>query len=138
MARTRSRRVIAGAAGALLTLMASQAHAEVADKEPSLAWLWSCAILAIVLTYLLGRVRIWLGAIICALWLFGAWANHLEITSPDVGPAMLAELGESYINQNYAASTVGVIGSLLALLLAWRARSAKEDAAPLANKTRHR
>ena len=114
-----NRRVVFAAATLLL---ASPAAAEVADKEPSLAALWAWALAFSLIAFLLEKVRPRLGLLIVPIAALLAWAGHSELSDPHVGPAILQELGPSYVNASYASYAVGLLGPLVIVWLCSVAR----------------
>ena len=98
-------------------LVASPASAEVADKEPSVSALWAWAFAFNVLAVLLEVVRPRLGLLVVPIAALSAWAGHMELSDPHVGPAILNELGLNYFNTSYASFAVGLLGPLLVVLL---------------------
>jgi hypothetical protein len=78
--------------------------AEVSDKEPTLADIWCVAGFSCMTGFLLCRWQRFAGLVVLppvAVWV---WAMFLEIHDPYVGPAILAELGQSYVVQAHIAS----------------------------------
>ena len=77
--------------------------AEVADKELTLLKIWLVALALSIVSFLLCRWCRWhaLLAVVATV----AWAAALlsELRDPDVGPAILRELGRSYVVQSYIA-----------------------------------
>jgi hypothetical protein len=98
-------------------LIASPALAEVADKEPSVGSLWAWALGFNVIALLLEVVRPRLGLLMIPVAALSGWAGHMELSDPQVGPAILSELGPSYVNLSYASFALGLLGPLLVVLL---------------------
>ena len=107
--------------GLFALLAASPAYAEVGDKVPSTLLLWGSALAVTAAAIALTRFRPWLGLMVLPLGLFQATVGHMEITSPDVGPAIVSELGSSYIVSSYVAYVFGLMGPVMAVLWARRA-----------------
>ena len=113
--------------GLALLLIASPAAAEVADKEPSVGALWAWALGFNVIAILLELIRPRLGLLVVPIAAFFAWAGYSELTDPDVGPAILHELGPDYVILSYASFAVGLFGPLIVVLSCsvvrrWRAK----------------
>lgn len=90
--------------------------AEVADKEPTLAWLWTIAAILSIASFALCRWRRWAAVIAipaAALWL---WLLVPEIHDRFVGPAILRELGRGYVIQTYFAAFMPVLFIVFGLL----------------------
>lgn len=78
--------------------------AEVADKEPP-AWTFvECAIVCIVMSWPLVRWKKWLAVVAFPLAFVSAAIVLEEVRSPDVGPAIVQELGYSYVAIAYASA----------------------------------
>lgn len=103
---------------ALATLfIASPASAEVADKGLSVSTLWAGALGLNVAALLLEVVRPRLGLGVVPIAAVVAWAGHMELSDPYVGPALLYELGPDYPIVSYGSSAVGTVGPLVVVLL---------------------
>jgi len=98
-------------------VISSPAFAEVADKEPTVSALWTWALGFTLIALLLEAVRPRLGLLVVPFAALSAWAGHMELSDPHVGPAILGELGPSYVNMSYASFAVGLLGPLLVVLL---------------------
>lgn len=90
--------------------------AEISDKEPSLLTVWLVAALFSVASFAICRFRRWTALI--AIPLIGVWAIGLfsELRSPDVGPAIIQELGRSYVIQSYIAALIPLLFVLFGVL----------------------
>lgn len=94
------------------TLYFSSAHAEVTDKVPELSSIWSVAIASGVVCLVATYFRRWLALLLvfpvaCSCLLLS------EIHSPDMEPALLAEVGQGYFVQVYLAAVfVVLLGAL--------------------------
>lgn len=88
--------------------------AEVSDKEPSVVVIWLISLYLSGLVFLLSRWRKW--ASLIALPFIGFWAFALvvELRDPNVGTAILQELGRGYVVQAYVAAVVPIMCTLLA------------------------
>lgn len=96
----------------LTTIYLPSACAEVIDKVPTLPFIWGVAMASGLVCLVATYFRRWLLVLVV---LPGAWFFNLflEIYSPDVGPALLAEAGRSYMIQAYlAALAVIALGAL--------------------------
>lgn len=80
----------------------SIAWAEVMDKEPSLAFLWSIATASAIVAVVAGRISPWFALLSVPLPLVYGLAVLFEFIDPYVGLAIAREGGVSYI--------VGVLG----------------------------
>ena len=97
--------------------IASPALAEVADKEPSVGGMWAWALTVNVVALLLEMLRPRLGLIVVPFAALSAWTTHMELSDPYVGPAILRELGPSYIKMSYMSIAVELLGPMLLVLL---------------------
>ena len=114
-----TRRLLVGLAA---LAMAAPAYAEVADKVPSTGALWVAAIAFNLVALGLERVRPYLGLVVVPLAAFYAVGGHIELASLDVGPAIVQELGPSYVTTSYVAFALGLFGPLLLVFLRRRPR----------------
>jgi hypothetical protein len=108
----------------LLLLIPLTAHAEVMDKEPSLAVLSWSALIACTLSYFAARRAPW--TLFAVLPASAAWfgSSAWETLSPDVGPAILAEAGMF----RFAVPWVGLAAIVLFTALGlWRRRCAPNN-----------
>jgi len=95
------------------------AHAEVMEKEPAAAMIWTWALVGGGVAALAWRFRVWLGLIAvtpAALFFAALWS---EILDPYVGPAIREEGGTSYVT-----SAVLATAFIPALIFAVRRRRA--------------
>lgn len=108
----------------LVLLVSSVAHAEVMDKEPTLAviWLWCAA------TVVLGGPAYWysfpLGALVSMPGTLFALAMEQELADRWVGPAIVAEAGASYPMQVHAALLMVVFVHVFGIHRVYRRRVA--------------
>ncbi len=79
---------------------------EVSDKEPTVPELWCVAAVLSVGGFLLCRWRRSAGWAALGLAVMVAWGRWEEIHSPDVGPAILEELGQGYVATTWIASLI--------------------------------
>ena len=92
------------------------AYAEVIDKMPTLSFIWGVAFASGFICFVATFFKRWLLILTLfpAAWFLGLF---IEIHSPDVGPALLVEIGYSYINQVYLAAfsvvALGLLGWVL-------------------------
>lgn len=96
---------------------------EVMDKEPSLIELWVWTTCWSVLGLLACCYRPWLGIF---TFLLGQWIPYgtvLEVKDLHIGPNILIESGQSYVNQVYLAFWCVILAHLIGLLLYLRRRS---------------
>jgi len=108
----------------LSLLLPATCHAEVMDKEPSLAFLAVSWFVLSALAYLSARRLPWLLVLVlpaAALVLGGA---AVETTDPSVGPAMAAEAGAVYVAAPWAALLSVVAVTAFGL---WRRRCAPNN-----------
>jgi hypothetical protein len=89
--------------------------AEIVDKEPTLATLWLVASVLSVASFLACRSRRWPALIAVPLIAVWAFALISELHSADVGPAIVHELGRSYVIQSYIAAFVPLLFVLFSL-----------------------
>ena len=86
---------------ALSLLLPSLTSAEVMDKEPTLTWLWTSAVIFGGLGFAAWRRGPWPGLIAAVFcWLF-VWAFAIELDDPWVGPDIRKEAGSGYVTQAY-------------------------------------
>lgn len=85
-------------------------------SEPSLRALWGAAVLLGVAGYVATRFRRWL--VLPALALIGvvAWTQLGELLDPQVGPAIMQQVGMWYVAQAGAAIALAVILCVLGLV----------------------
>jgi hypothetical protein len=107
----------------VLLAWASNAHAEVMDKEPSLAQIWTVALVLGLLGAAAWRWNSWIGAVVSVLAALAAWAMHTEFADPFVGPAILAEAGRPHIAFAYLAVLACALLHGAGAILRARARS---------------
>jgi hypothetical protein len=90
--------------------------AEVADKEPTLAWLWTVAAILSIASFALCRWRRSAAVIAIPAAVLWLWLLLPEIHDRFVGPAILQELGRGYVIQTYLAAFVPVLFIVFGLL----------------------
>jgi hypothetical protein len=73
--------------------------AEVMDKEPTLAWIWTTFLVLALLGSALSLVNRWLALLVLPITCFFAWATLDELQDPFLGPAILDEAGRGYVVQ---------------------------------------
>ena len=104
----------------LLILLASLpvvAYAEVSDKLPSMAKLWTQAILLGGLSFGASYIRWWLPLIFIPFSFIYGWGSAAIVTDPHVGPAVLAEQGNIYGVSAFGAAFIIFLGQGLGI---WR------------------
>lgn len=106
----------------LLIISPSVASAEVMDKEPMLGSIWVWTAVASIVGYLLCRWRVWLVFIAFPLAILLPLGVILELTDPDVGPAIVQEAGASYAVQAYLAGAVLVVAHVSGMVARMRRR----------------
>jgi len=97
-----------GLVGAVLALP-EVAVAEVMDKEPTLAVIWTWALVGGALGFVGWHFRWWLGAGLGLLAASYFVALYSEMTDPYVGPAIMEEAERGYVRWSYCAAAVFVI-----------------------------
>jgi hypothetical protein len=108
-------RVITTVGTTILVALATPAVAEVMDKEPTLAEIWSPIPIWAVLALAAARVHpfLGLGALVVYAVLGGMPVLALaEVHDPLVGPAIRAEAGMGYVWQVYGANATVVLACL--------------------------
>src|SRR5579872_4097831 len=113
---------------AAILLLPGRCFAEVMDKEPSLAAIWTTSLALAILGYGLSRYRFWAGAVGLVVACLIVWAHIEELLDPYVGPAIRQEAGRSYFVQSYIASTLALIVPILGLIQRSFATPANSDA----------
>lgn len=98
---------------ALLALAPAAARAEVGDKAPTLPWLWGAVAVFVAMAVLLEAARPRLGLVVVPVAILWAAAGHVEMSSPDLGPAIRSEMGEGHVLGSYAAFAAGMLGPLM-------------------------
>jgi hypothetical protein len=106
--------------------VASPAWAEVSDKIATPTGLWGWAAGFAFAALLLSLWRPALGLAVIPLAAFYAWAGHEMVSDAHIGPAILREQGEGYVQTVYLSGAAGVIAPLVvvAILAAIRAHRA--------------
>ena len=100
----------------------SIAWAEVMDKEPSLAFLWSIATASAIVAVVAGRISPWFALLSVPLPLVYGLAVLFEFIDPYVGLAIAREGGVSYIVGVLGAALLVIAGHLVGGVLWWRKR----------------
>ena len=103
-------------------ITASAAFAEVADKEPTVGWLWGGALAINLIALVLERSRPKLGLIVLPIAALLAWGGYDELTDPYVGPAIRSEPGHGYITTSYLTYALALLGPVIIVLLHARLR----------------
>jgi hypothetical protein len=90
--------------------------AEVADKEPSLLTLWVIALMLSGAAFCVAYWRRW--AVLVPLALAAIWAAAVssELRDPNVGPAIVEELGRTYVVQGMVTMSLPFLAGLLGFL----------------------
>ena len=114
-------------AGLLAALTASPAWAEVSDKIATPTGLWGWAAGFGLVALLLSLWRSAFGLAVIPLAVVYAWAGHEMVSDAHVGPAILREQGEGYVQTVYLSGVAGVIAPMVvvAIVAAVRARRAR-------------
>jgi hypothetical protein len=99
--------------------------AEIVDKVPPAWVIVVCSALCVLVSWPLMRWKKWLVIVALPLALFSAASVLEEVRSPDVGLAIIAELGYSYVVIAYASALAPFI-LIVALLL--RKKKGEPDA----------
>jgi hypothetical protein len=81
----------------------------VMDKEPSLFEVWVFFLSVALVGFLLCLWRSWMLLIVLPVVLLFAAAVWFELNDKDVGPAILAEAGQSYVTQSYVAMIIALV-----------------------------
>ena len=99
---------------------ATDAYAEVMDKEPSIADNWLLAVVGGLLAIAAWRWRGWAGLMVTSVVMFFLLGVYMELQDPFVGPAMRREAGEHYVTHYYAAVVVAVVLNAVGVYLRMR------------------
>lgn len=98
-------------------LVAFDALAEVSDKVPSVPVLWALPIFLGILALLLGLLRPWAALIPGIFALTGVWSTLTDFQETAYVDALRAELGASYIWNQFAAWTVAFLISVFVFII---------------------
>lgn len=102
-----------------LCLAPLAAHAEVADKIPSTAWIWGGALLLTGFCVVAARWRAWLAGLVLLVGV-GLFASlFTEIMAEDLRGPIVAEQGHAYFLHAAAAAALFLAVALGALARAW-------------------
>jgi hypothetical protein len=82
---------------------------EVMDKEPSLVEVWGFFLSVGLVGFLLCLWRSWMLLLVLPVVLLFAAAVWFELNDKFVGPAILAEAGQSYVTQCYIAMIIALV-----------------------------
>ena len=115
---------------ALLALAPAAARAEVGDKVPTQPWLWGAVAVFVAMAVLLETARLRLGLVVVPVAILWAMAGHVELSSPDLGPAIRTELGDRHVLWSYAAFAAGALGPLTVGIAGRRLRRRRPVAGP--------
>src|SRR5262245_55624356 len=91
--------------------------AEVMDKEPTLAWVWTTFAILGLLGTGLALVNRWLVLLVFPVTFLFAWILLDELHDPFVGPAIVSEAGRWYVIQCYLAILLGLAGPSVVLVV---------------------
>ena len=108
----------------LLVFAPSSALAEVSDKVATVPQLWLTAVLAGTTALLAARYRLLLGLALLPMSLFLVLATLEPINDPYVGPAVVSELGHSYVHAGYGSAFTLLGLHAVGLWLGWRRKRA--------------
>jgi hypothetical protein len=107
-----------------MMLLSSVAHAEVMDKEPSLALIWVWGSTGAALSFIAARFKPWLLLFVIPPQLFFFFGFlYQEVRDPFVGPAILREAGPFYVVSAYGLALAAIVFALAGLWLHWRSRN---------------
>ena len=103
-----------------LILIPSLAFAEVSDKMPSISKILFEGMIVGCVGFLLGRFRIWTGAIFFIFTLFFCIGTYGLISDPFVGKAIIAEQGAPYLIAVYGSIALMIIPLITSILLRYK------------------
>jgi hypothetical protein len=106
----------------LLVMNESVILFEVMDKEPSLVQVWVVCLALGVGGFFLAKYRYWLLSIVLAIALVLAWSQLSELRDPSVGPAIIREVGYSYVVQSYVAIAIALMLPPIGDVVKWKRR----------------
>jgi len=89
---------------------------------PSLASIWSVAVLGALVCFAFTYFFKWWGSLSLIPFLCGFVLYAMEMHSADIGPALYAEQGSGYFVQTYCAMALVLLGAVIGLLSAKRGR----------------
>jgi len=107
--------------------------AEVADKEPTLACLWTVAAILSLASFALCRWRRLATIVATPAAVIWIWMLLPENHDLFVGPAILQELGRGYVIQTYLAAFAPLL--FLVLGLVWKRREPSKALQPTAGRS---
>jgi hypothetical protein len=105
-------------------------HAEVMDKEPTVAAVWAWSISGALLSFAFTRARWWLLLLALPLTTFKLVGPLLECHDQFIGPAIRSEAGIGYVVQVHAAFLLVLVGNAAGTFLSFRARTLPSPVAP--------
>jgi hypothetical protein len=109
----------------LVFALASFAHAEVMDKEPTVTNMWTAAAMFGIAGAAAWVWRAWLGCLASCITLFFAWGMYAELADPFVGRDILQEAGPAYVRHTYASVAASIAPHLGAIVFRfWKHRRA--------------
>lgn len=108
-----------------LFFLSLPAFAEVADKEPTTLCLWLVPAVLAAVAIIFAVKRPWFALFLLPVSLLCAWSGVGELRDPFVGPAIRAELGDTYVMHGYLSAAMGIAVPIIAwaVLRFYRARA---------------
>ncbi len=101
----------------LLVSLPVVVYAEVSDKIPTIASLWTQAIILAILSFVTSYIRWWTPLVFIPFSFIFSWSSAAIVTDPHVGPAIIAEQGNIYGVSAIGAALIIIIGQGLGI---WR------------------
>ncbi len=111
----------------ILFMLPLTVSAEVMDKETSALFLWLWVFVAPIPALLAARYRPWLLLLVLPVPVLFFTGQLLEVTDPQVGPAILSEAGLLYVVGSWVGPVLLVACVLAGFLWRRRSRSAPNN-----------
>ena len=111
----------------ILSMLPLTVSAEVMDKETPALFLWLWVFVAPVAALLTARYRPWLLLLVLPVPILFFTGQLLEVTDPQVGPAILSEAGLPYVVGSWVGPVLLVTSVLAGFLWRRRSRSAPNN-----------
>ncbi len=101
----------------ILGFVASSASAEVMDKEPGQAVIWTWCLAASLIGFFAGRYKPWLGGVLLVIALILPANVLVELGDQHIGPRIVREAGWSYVVGAWAATALLLVSSVSGIVV---------------------